>query len=190
MWLNSRYGYGRVSIALHWLIAVALVGLFVLGLWMTGLSYAHPWYTRAPFVHESLGMIVLALIVLRLLWRVATVTPAFEAGMPAWERLAALGAHWTMYTLMVIVAVSGYLIPTADGNPVSVFGWFEVPALVELHPRQADYAGWLHYWGAWVLIGLAVIHSAAALKHHFVDRDRTLLRMLRARPVPSHRQEE
>lgn len=190
MWLNSRHGYGRVSITLHWVIAIAIVGLFALGLWMTGLSYAHPWYTYAPFIHESVGMIVLALIGLRLVWRVATVTPPLEPGMPAWERVGALGAHWTMYALMVIVVVSGYLIPTADGSPVSVFGWLEVPALVQLHPRQADYAGWVHYWGAWGLIGLAALHTTAALKHHFIDRDRTLLRMLQARPGPSDPQED
>jgi cytochrome b561 len=174
-----------VSIILHWLVAVVIVALFALGLWMTGLSYAHPWYNRAPSIHESVGLLLLGAVVFRLLWRIMTVTPRFEPNMPRWERGAALGAHWLMYLLMLGVLISGYLIPTADGSAVGVFGWFEVPSLIQAHPRQADFAGWVHYWGAWLLIAVAVLHTAAALKHHFFNRDRTLLKILGVRPHSS-----
>lgn len=177
-WRNTEHEYGWISILFHWLVAVAIVGLFALGLWMTGLGYYDPWYNRAPRIHESAGMLLLGVVVFRIVWRVVSLTPRFVPEMPAWERRAALGAHWLMYVLMLVVLVSGYLVPTADGQPVGVFDWFEVPALVSVHPRQEDYAGLVHYWGAWTLIGVAAVHTLAALKHHFIDRDRTLLKML------------
>lgn len=179
MWRNTATEYGWISIALHWLAAVAIVGLFGLGLWMTGLGYGHPWYNRGPALHEAIGMLTFAVILFRLGWRLATVTPAFEAGMPRWERMAALAAHWLMYALMLAVVLSGYLISTAGGDPVSVFGWVEVPAVVYGFDRQADFAGWVHYYAAWALVLMAAGHTLAALKHHFINRDATLIRMLR-----------
>jgi cytochrome b561 len=181
MWRNARTSYGWVSIAVHWLAAVAIVALFGLGLWMTDLGYGHPWYNRAPALHEAVGMLVLALVLFRFGWRLATVTPELEPKMPRWERVAALGAHWLMYALMLAVLVSGYLISTAGGEAVDVFGWFAVPALVDGFERQADLAGWVHYYAAWALVLVAAGHTLAALKHHFIDRDRTLVRMLRPR---------
>lgn len=181
MWRNTATGFGWVSIAVHWFAALGIVGLFGLGLWMTGLGYGHPWYNRAPALHESLGMIVLALVGFRLIWRAVTVTPALEPRMPRWERLGAVAAHWLMYGLMLAVVVSGYLITTAGGEPVSVFGWFDVPALFDGVERQADIAGWIHEYSAWALVVLSAGHALAALKHHVIDRDATLVRMLRPR---------
>jgi len=175
---NNNDEYGWVGIALHWIAAVTIIGLFALGLWMTGLSYAHPWYNRAPDIHQSIGVLLIALVAFRLLWRWINPTPALEPHMPAWEVLAARGAHWAMYVLMVVVLASGYLIPTADGSWVSVFGWFSTPPVVLGIERQEDWAGWVHYWSAWALIGLAIVHTLAALKHHFIERDRTLKKML------------
>lgn len=180
-WCNSRTRFGRVSIALHWLVAVAVVGLFALGLWMTGLSYYHPWYYRAVDLHQSLGLLSLAVVVLRLVWRLANPTPAFDPKMAPWERGAALAAHWLMYLLMLCVMTSGYFMLTAEGDPISVFGWFAVAALPISIERQADIAGWLHYWMAWGLMSLVVLHTLAAFKHHFINRDSTLMRILRTR---------
>lgn len=175
---NDTEYYGWISIALHWIAAVSIVGLFALGLWMTSLGYAHPWYNRAPEIHESIGVLLIVLMVLRLAWRWANPAPSFEPHMPAWEVLAARGAHLAMYALIFVVLASGYLIPTADGSWISVFGWFSAPPVELGVERQADRAGWVHYWGAWALIGLAAFHTLAALKHHFIEHDRTLKKML------------
>ena len=80
--------------------------------------------------------------------------------------------------LLLAVIVAGYLISTADGEPISVFGWFSVPATLSGLPDQADVAGEIHLYLAWALVVFAVLHALAALKHHFVDRDPTLKRML------------
>jgi cytochrome b561 len=175
---NTDTEYGWVAIALHWIVALGIFGLFALGLWMTDLGYYHPWYNRAPALHESFGIVVLALVGFRLLWRLVTRLPRFESGMARWERLAALTAHWLMYALMLTVLIAGYLIPSAQGEPVSVFGWFHLPPLVLGLEHQADTAGALHYWAAWGLVALAAVHTLAALKHHFLDRDRTLMKIL------------
>ena len=92
--------------------------------------------------------------------------------------MAHLG-HITLYLLLLLVLTTGYLISTADGSGISVFGWFEVPALVHDLPQQALIAGDLHWYSAWALMILAVGHSLAAFKHHFIDRHDTMLRMLK-----------
>lgn len=178
MWRNTTSAYGLVSIVLHWLIAVAIVGLFGLGLWMMDLSYYHPWYNAAPDIHRSVGVLVGAAVLARLVWRWLNPRPAFDADMARWERTGALVAHWLMYALMIGVVATGYLITTAEGDPVSVFGWFRLPALVSGLERQEEMAGALHYYGAWALVLIAAAHTLAALKHHLMDRDRTLVRML------------
>jgi len=172
---NTEHAYGWVLIVMHWLMALAIFGLFALGLWMTSLGYYDAWYHRAPDIHKSIGMLVLFLLIFRLIWIGTNVKPAIVG--KAWEQTSALVVHRTHYVLMLIVMLSGYLIPTAKGVGVDVFGWFTAPATLANIPQQADIAGAIHLWSAWALIGLVLLHSGAALKHHFVDRDETLLRM-------------
>ena len=85
--------------------------------------------------------------------------------------------HGLLYLGLFGVMISGYLISTADGRGIGVFGWFEVPALISGLPEQEDVAGLIHKYLAWGLVIFAVIHALAALKHHFIDRDATLVRM-------------
>ncbi len=173
---NTIYTYGTVAIVLHWVMAAMIIGLFILGLYMTGLDYAHPWNNSAPHLHESLGIIVLGLLIVRTLWTFVNVKPSLEA-MPGWERIAARAVHLAFYFLMFSIALSGYLIPTADGRAIKVFNWFKVPALVTI-TRQEDFAGKVHYTLAICIIALTILHALAALKHHFMDKDDTLTRML------------
>jgi len=173
---NTGYAYGWISIIMHWLMALGIFGLFALGLWMRTLDYYDVWYHRAPDIHKEIGMLLLFLLFFRLIWVSTNVKPAIAG--KAWEQLSALVVHRTHYVLMLAAMLSGYLIPTAKGVGVDVFGWFMAPATLANIPQQADIAGAIHLWSAWALIGLALLHSGAALKHHFIDRDDTLLRML------------
>ncbi|MDQ6982812.1 MAG: cytochrome b/b6 domain-containing protein, partial [Mariprofundus sp.] len=105
-----------------------------------------------------------------------------------WEQVVALSVHRLHYVLMFTVLISGYLIPTAEGVGVDVFGWFTVPATLTFDKQQADLIGndlignnligKIHWASAWAMMGLAGLHSGAALKHHLIDKDITLLRML------------
>ena len=175
---NSPSRYGVVSIVLHWGVALAVFGLFGLGLWMVGLDYYSPWRKAGPDLHKSIGLVLLAVMLLRVVWRFISPPPPAPANHGALTRLAAKLGHLALYLGLFAVMIAGYLISTADGVGIPVFGLFEVPALVSDLPDQADLAGVIHLWLAWGLVIFAVLHALAALKHHFIDRDATLTRML------------
>lgn len=175
---NTGNDYGLIAILLHWLVAIAIFGLFGMGLWMTGLDYYDPWYQRAPDLHKGIGVLLLIVIGLRLAWRLGNPVPRAEATSSQMERRLARFAHGLLYLLPFAVMIAGYLISTADGRPIDVFGLFEIPATLSGLDEQEDVAGLVHEVLAFTLIGLIALHALAALKHHFIDRDRTLRRML------------
>lgn len=176
MWRNSRSGWGLISILFHWLSAMTIIGLFALGWWMTDLGYYDPWYNQGPWVHRSIGILLLFATFARLICRFCQPTPRAEGSQL--ETIAAHLGHIALYVLVLVVMVSGYLISTADGSGISVFGWFEVPALLYDLPNQASLAGNVHWYSALALMILAAGHTLAAFKHHWVDRHKTLVRML------------
>lgn len=178
MYKNTPTKYGLVSIALHWLVALVVIGLFVLGLWMTELEYYDAWYERGPDLHKSIGVLLFFAMAFRLVWRWLNPVPRPEPTHTAWERRLAGVAHVLLYVLPFATMIAGYLISTADGRPIDVFGLFSVPATLSGGENQEDIAGEIHEVLAFLLIGLSVLHALAALKHHFIDRDRTLTRML------------
>lgn len=175
---NTQQAYGWVSIGLHWLTALAVFGLFPLGLYMTGLTYYDPLYKTLPHIHKSIGVLLFIVVVLRLGWRFANPHPRPLPTHAAWERAIARLTHALLYLLLVAVPIAGYLISTADGRPVEVFGLFAVPATITSIPEQEDTAGDIHLGLASALMALVALHLAGALKHHFIDRDTTLRRML------------
>ncbi|WP_325894473.1 cytochrome b [Grimontia sp. NTOU-MAR1] len=168
--------YNAVLRAIHWLTALVVVGLFAVGLWMVDLTYYSSWYKTAPYWHKSVGILLAVLTVFRVLWRSFKGAPQIEGNRL--ERTAAHSAHRLIYILLFVIFTSGYLISTSDGRAIEVFNWFEVPALGELFTNQSDIAGAIHYYAAFTLIGLAILHAAAALKHHFIDKDNTLRKMI------------
>ncbi|WP_237055504.1 cytochrome b [Microbulbifer sediminum] len=184
---NSEQQYGWVAIGLHWLMAPAVIGMFALGWWMRQLSYYDPWYRQAPEIHKGIGILLLALLLVRLLWKALNPHPGELPGTPRWQALTARAAHAGLYLLLLAIMISGYLISTADGRAISVFGWFEVPATLQGLANQEDLAGEVHEVLAWTLMALVTLHALAALKHHFIDRDDTLRRILgrSSNPQPS-----
>jgi cytochrome b561 len=177
MLANTHEGYGLFHVALHWGLAVLVAILVPLGLWMTGLGYYDPWYHEAPDIHRALGVIAGLLLALRLASRLLQPRPAGRAASRG-ERLAARAAHALLYLLPLLLVISGYLISTADGRAVSVFGWFEIPATVQGIDGQADLAGEIHFWLAMALLAVVALHVTAALRHHLWLKDDTLRRMV------------
>jgi len=157
-------------------MALAVFGMFALGIWMVELGYYDSWYHDAPYIHKSLGMLLFLMLVFRLVWRLLNVRPVLMG--KAWEQVIALLVHRLHYIVLFVLMVTGYVIPTAEGVGIDVFGWFTVPAIISFDQAQADMIALIHRYAAWAAMGLAGAHAAAALKHHFVDKDRTLLRML------------
>jgi len=175
---NSSARYGLVSIVIHWGVALAVFGLFALGLWMVGLDYYSAWRKDAPDLHKSIGLVLLAVMLARVLWRFISPPPPALSSYSKLTRLGAKFGHSLLYFGLFAVMIAGYLISTADGAGIPVFGLFDVPALISNLPDQADVAGEIHFYLAWGLVIFAGLHGLAALKHHFIDRDATLKRML------------
>ncbi len=177
-WHNSSSQWGWLAITIHWITAVTVFGMFALGVWMVDLTYYDGWYRKGPALHKSIGITLFLLTLLRLLWRLKNITPDALATHKTWERKAAGAVHILLYLLLFMVMISGYLISTADGRGIELFGLFEIPATLHGIEQQEDIAGLIHLILASTLIGTLLLHAGAALKHHFVDRDRTLKRML------------
>uniref|UniRef100_A0A486XS12 Cytochrome B561 n=1 Tax=Rheinheimera sp. BAL341 TaxID=1708203 RepID=A0A486XS12_9GAMM len=174
---NSGSQFGVISVFIHWLVAVAVFGLFAAGFWMVDLSYYSPWYRTVPHWHKSIGVLMAMAMVFRLSWRVISPPPPPLANHKVWETKIASLVQFSLYLGIVLLVLSGYLISTEDGRPIAVFAWFELPALGKLFDNQADIAGLVHEYVAYSVIGLAILHGLAALKHHFIDKDFTLKRM-------------
>jgi cytochrome b561 len=172
---DTPSGYGFVSRFIHWAMALAIFAMFGLGLWMVDLDYYSPYYHSAPELHKGVGILLVITLAIRFGWRLANVRPDDDELSPA-ERVAAHVVHWGFYPLLLALTVSGYLMSTADGKPIDVFGLFSVPSPGE-NKGLEDTAGAVHAWLAYAVIAVAAVHAAGALKHHLVDRNRTLARM-------------
>ncbi|MEM9100960.1 MAG: cytochrome b [Pseudomonadota bacterium] len=176
---NSSVRYGHANIVIHWLSALTVYGLFAVGFWMVGLDYYDPWYHNAPFYHKSVGILLLFLSLLRLFLRTSQPTPR-PIAKNALEQKLALAVQWLFYALLFTILISGYLISTEKGQGISVFDWFTVPALVQGPYPDFISVGIIHEYSAYLIVGLSVLHIAAAIKHHFIEKDPTLKRMLKS----------
>jgi cytochrome b561 len=172
---NTENSFGLVAITFHWVSAVFAIGLFTSGLWMTSLTYASGWYHTAPEFHKAGGIIFAAIILGRLAWKGINASPV-EIGRK-WEAAAAKTVHVVLYLLLASLFVSGYLIATGGGSSIRVFGIFDLPSVIRIG-KQTSLAGTVHLWSALALAAMTTLHAAAAIKHHFLDRDRVLIRML------------
>ncbi|UGA57124.1 cytochrome b [Vibrio sp. VB16] len=170
--------YNPMARGLHWLSALVILGMFAAGLWMVELNYYSSWYKTAPHWHKSVGLLLAVLTAFRIIWKWTTLSPAIEGS--ALEKKGAHAVHQLLYVLMIVLFVSGYLISTSDGRGIEVFNWFTVPGLGELFADQSDISGEIHFYTAVTLIGFAALHAAAALKHHFINKDNTLRKMIGA----------
>lgn len=170
--------YDRIAQALHWLMALALIAVFAIGLWMV----AQPLMVRLKTVplHKTLGVTVFLLACLRLAWRATHPAPALPASMPRWERIAASAAHHLLYLLMFAVPLSGWLMSSALGFASVPFGLFKLPDLLARDRELGDTLKVVHFALNKAFATLVLLHVAAALKHHFIDRDGVLQRMLPA----------
>ncbi len=175
---GSAPEYSAITRILHWIVALLIIGLIWLGWWMVDLSYYDRWYNRSLELHKSLGMLVLAIAMVKIAWVVYEGKPGFPDTIQPWERAAATAVHHLFFLLMLLIPITGYVISTSAGDGISVFGMLEVPAVLPVSETLREVAIELHFWLAYATGALVAVHALAALKHHFVDRDETLRRML------------
>lgn len=175
---NTEDSYGIVAKLLHWIMAALIIGLIWLGWYMVGLTYYDPFYHDSLMWHRSLGIVVLALIAIRLVWMLVDRRPRAPLSLTRFDRVASRVVHGLLIILMVVMPVSGYVISTEAGDPVPVFGLFSVPAVIDVSDHLRDLAESVHYYSVYTTAALVALHVLAALKHHVIDRDDTLRRML------------
>lgn len=179
---NTKTAYGWVAILLHWIMALTIFAMFGLGLYMVELTYYDAWYKGSLDLHKSIGILLLALLFIRTLWRCININPdSADEHASKFELKSAHLVHLGLYLLMFTLMISGYLISTADGRGINVFEVFTVPAIPFAVDNQEDIAGQIHEILAWALIVLAGIHGLAAIKHHFINKNNTLVRMFKVK---------
>jgi cytochrome b561 len=170
-------GYDGVAIALHWAVALLILGQIVLGWWMIEIP-KEPVGVRAFWfnLHKSLGMTLAILIAIRVAWRLTHRPPPLPASVPAWQAKAAAINHFLLYACLVVMPVAGFLGSTFSGFPIKFFG-LQFTGWGWKNLALKDFFSLVHLFAAWLLSGLIVLHVAAALKHLLITRDGVFLRM-------------
>jgi cytochrome b561 len=183
---NTRLGYGWMAIVLHWTIAILIVGQWILGKAMKNVADQRLSFDLIQW-HKSFGLLILALAILRLAWRLLNPRPALPANMSGLERRAAGWTHRSLYVLMVLLPLSGWAIASTTVLEIPTFAFylFVVPDL-PMTRSDAGEALWtsVHQVLGWLLLVFVALHVAAALRHHFLLRDGILLRMLKPETPP------
>jgi cytochrome b561 len=173
---DSPIRYSTVAIALHWLMALLLAGLFCVGVYMSDLPLS-PWKLKIFSWHKWAGVTAFLLVLVRLAWRAGHRPPTLPDSMPQLMQQAAHIGHGMLYLLMVAVPLAGWLMSSAKGFQTVYFGVLPIPDLLGKDKALGAVLEDVHAYLAWLLVFVAVGHAAAAIKHHWVDRDDILTRM-------------
>jgi cytochrome b561 len=172
-----KTSYTATAVRLHWLIALGLAGIFAVGLYMQGLPLS-PDKLKIYSWHKWGGVTLFLLVLVRLGWRVAHRPPAPPSLMPRWQVRAAEAVHLLLYALMLAIPLSGWLMSSAKGYQTVWFGLLPLPDLLDKDKALGETLTLAHKFLNFSMLGLVLAHAGAALKHHFIDRDDVLKRML------------
>ncbi len=182
-WRNTPGGYGLAARIFHWLVFAILLVEIAVGWYMSDLAtdpdvpFAETTKGFLLFIHESMALIVLVLILLRLGWKFYDTKP-LPVVMPPWKRRSASFMHGLLYVLILVQPISGLIMVQANGYPIPFFGLFTLPPILPVNEVLGDFMHEVHEY-IWQLLGIAVlIHAGAALHHHFIVKDNSLKRML------------
>jgi len=169
--------YTVTAISLHWLMAFMILCAFALGLYMADLRLS-PTKLKLFSWHKWLGVTIFLIAVARLLWRVTHQAPGLPDNTARWQRAAAAATHWLIYALLFAIPISGWLMSSASGFQVVYFGVLPLPDLLQKDKTLAAQLQLVHETLNYTLMALLVVHVGAAIKHHLLDRDEVLHRML------------
>jgi cytochrome b561 len=169
--------WGPVSQLLHWTIVVLILVMATLGLTMVELP-SSPFKISVYSLHKSIGLTILALVTLRVLWRLWAGTPLAIETTPRWQHRIASTTHGLLYALLFALPISGWVLNSASGFPLRWFGLFRVPSIAARDHSLHELSESVHEWLFWTLVVLTLVHAAAAIYHHLFQRDATLARML------------
>ncbi len=175
---NTENSYGSITKILHWIIGLFIICLIAVGFTMSSMDPS-PEKFELYGMHKAFGVIVLCLVAIRILWRITNATVQAADGIPPILQLAAKAGHLFLYIFMLVMPISGVLMSRFGGYPISVFEIFTIPAASEKSPELAKLFHATHGYAAWGFVILISAHILAALYHHFIRKDNTLVRMIK-----------
>jgi cytochrome b561 len=174
---NSATDYGLITKLLHWAVALLIIGMIWLGWYMVGLDYYDVWYYDSLASHKALGLLVLELAILKIVWKTFNRNPPLPSNVVGWERFTATASHHFLLAMMLVLPLTGYITSTSEGQGISFFGWYELPAIFPVSEQVRDLAIDLHFYLAYITAVIVLLHAGAAVKHQFIDKDGILRRM-------------
>ena len=177
---NTTQSYGSVMKFLHWLVATCIVIMLLIGFFYTSFGSQTTQITLIKF-HKSLGLIILVLVILQLGWRLVNPCPQLPDSVPSWQQKCAYWAHILIYILIICMPISGWIMSVAAGYTPSLFCLFDAHLPIPNNHTLASVTHRIHVILPFAIIGLIILHTLAALKHHYIDKDDVLKKMLPTR---------
>lgn len=181
---NTDTSYGSVTKFLHWIVALSVIALLIVGFIMNDIQ-DKALKMQVYNLHKLIGLTVLILMLIRLGWRLLNIQPGYPASIPNWEKKAARGIHDLLYLALIVMPLSGWIMSTAAGHPPHLGAWLLNAPWVPASKEIAHFAATIHSIFAWVIPGVVILHIAAAVKHHIIDKNDVLIRMLPWVKVPN-----
>ena len=176
-WRNTTDNYGTLAKFLHWTIVILIIAQYVI---IEAAEELPDGLEKLTMItrHKSIGILVLALALVRIGWKLANKGQPAPVPMPRSQRIAAAAGHGLLYLLILAQPISGWMMSSAANYPVTFFGWFQFPALVAANDGMHEFYEEVHEFLFTALLVVTVVHVLAALYHHFIQKDDTLRRML------------
>ena len=169
--------YTGIAMGLHWLIGFMILVSLGVGLYMVDLTLS-PQKLRLYSWHKWAGVTIFMLVLMRCAWRLTHAAPPLPLHLPRWQRAIAESTHYFLYALMIIIPLTGWLMSSAKGFQTVYFGVLPIPDLLHKNKELGETLGLVHKYLNYTMIGLVIVHIGAALKHHVIDKDDILRRML------------
>jgi cytochrome b561 len=179
--MSSPFHYDRTQRVFHWSMAAIIITAIALGIWALYLDRNSPIKGSLLFVHKSLGLTVLILVLARVVYRLIVGKPPYKQPLHRFNQVGSTTAHLLLYGLMILMPVTGYVFTGAGGHPLPFYGLFEWPSVVPKDKALSQLAGAFHYWGAWAICSVLIVHVLAVVWHCLAKHDEVLDRMLPAR---------
>ncbi len=184
-WRNGRFGYGLVSQVIHWLTALLMVAIVSLGLWSSSLPRAG-LRENVLWTHKSLGLLVIALTLARLIWMAYSPASSDPGRYKSWERMAARIGHGLLYAILMIMPLSGIMMSSGAGRKITFFNLFDLPQIMPLDPSLTPHEQYYYQLGKllhtnafeWALYLIFAIHLAGVIKHRVIDGHRDTIRRM------------
>lgn len=177
---NTSSKYGSLSKFLHWTIAVLVIIQFYLGLWSAWVLPENSPKLKLYIVqlHEPIGVLIFGLGALAIIWMLITQHPLFPNSMNIWERIIARVTHMLLYCALLLMPITGIVMVMAHGSSLNFFNLFQIPLLIEKNKELSNLAFTFHKYIGYIFLALIILHILAAFKHHFLNHDNVLTRML------------